>query len=97
MSGIIRYDFESLGGLSGDLRGHFQRLEVLSGQLKKQVTALASHWDSGGAAQYQQAQAGWDRVFVDARMRLDALGTGVGKAATTMRETDVRVGRTFTA
>ena len=97
MSGIIRYDFDNLGTLSNDLRGQFQRLETLSGQLKKQVAALGSHWNSGGSAQYQQAQASWDRIFADARMRLDSLGVGVGKAATHMRETDVRVGRTFQA
>ncbi|AUH68217.1 MULTISPECIES: WXG100 family type VII secretion target [Gordonia] len=94
-NGLIRYDFASLGTLSGDLRGQFQRLEELSGQLKRQVTALAAHWDSGGAASYQQAQGNWDRIFADARARLDSLGTGVAKAATHMRETDVRVGKTF--
>ncbi|MGB3698073.1 MAG: WXG100 family type VII secretion target [Gordonia sp. (in: high G+C Gram-positive bacteria)] len=93
--GLIRYDFANLGTLSSDLRGHFQRLEELSGQLKRQVAALSSHWDSGAAAQYQQAQAAWDRVFLDARGRLDALGVGVDKAATHMRETDLRVGKTF--
>ncbi|MCF8587048.1 WXG100 family type VII secretion target [Gordonia sp. HY285] len=97
MSGVIRYNFAGLDTLSGDLRGQFQRLEELSGQLKKQVTALASHWDSGGAVSYQQAQAQWDRLFGDARTRLDSLGVGVQRAATQMRETDLRVSRTFGA
>ncbi|MGB3301867.1 WXG100 family type VII secretion target [Gordonia sp. (in: high G+C Gram-positive bacteria)] len=94
--GLIRYDFANLGTLSGDLRGQFQRLEDLSGQLKRQVGSLSSHWSSGGAGQYQQAQANWDRIFLDARGRLDALGVGVQKAANLMRETDMRVGKTFT-
>lgn len=93
--GLIRYDFANLGTLSGDLRGQFQRLEELSGQLKRQVTSLATHWDSGGAGSYQQAQADWDRIFLDARGRLDSLGVGVSKAANHMRETDLRVGKTF--
>ena len=95
MSGVIRYNFEGLGTLSGDLRGQFQRLEELSGQLKRQVAALASNWESGGAAQYQEAQGRWDSLFADARMRLDGLGVGVSKAANLMRETDARVGRSF--
>ena len=93
--GLIRYDFANLGTLSGDLRGQFQRLEELSGQLKRQVTALATHWDSGGAGSYQQAQANWDRIFLDARGRLDALGVGVSKASNHKGETDLRVGKTF--
>ncbi len=95
--GVIRYDFAGLDTLSGDLRGQFQRLEELSGQLKRQVAALGSHWDSGGAASYQQAQAQWDRLFADARARLDGLGVGVSRAATHMRDTDIRVGRSFGA
>ncbi|MGO3327992.1 WXG100 family type VII secretion target [Gordonia sp. (in: high G+C Gram-positive bacteria)] len=97
MSGVIRYNFAGLDNLSGDLRSQFQRLEELSGQLKRQVTALGSHWDSGGAMSYQQAQAQWDKLFADARTRLDGLGVGVQRAATTMRETDLRVSRTFSA
>ncbi|MBB4137644.1 WXG100 family type VII secretion target [Gordonia humi] len=94
---MIRYNFASLDTLSGDLRGQFQRLEELSGQLKRQVTALASHWDSGGANAYQQSQAQWDKLFADARTRLDSLGVGVQKAASQMRDTDLRVSRTFGA
>lgn len=93
--GLIRYDFANLGTLSGDLRGQFQRLEELSGQLKRQVTSLSTHWESGGAGSYLQAQGNWDRIFLDARTRLDSLGVGVSKAATHMRDTDVRVGKTF--
>lgn len=93
--GLIRYDFANLGTLSGDLRGQFQRLEDLSGQLKRQVGALSSHWDSRGAGQYLQAQGNWDRIFLDARGRLDSLGVGVEKASNLMRETDMRVGKTF--
>ena len=92
----IRYDFTGLGNLSGDLKTHFTHLEELSGQLKRQVTALASHWASGGAGAYQTAQNQWDRLFDDARLRLDGLGTGVAKASTRMQETDQRVGRSFT-
>ncbi|MFT3717039.1 MAG: WXG100 family type VII secretion target [Gordonia sp. (in: high G+C Gram-positive bacteria)] len=93
---VIRYNFAGLGDLSGDLKGQFAQLEDLSGQLKRQVTALAARWESGGAAQYQSAQNQWDRLFDDARMRLDGLGTGVAKASARMQETDQRVGRSFT-
>lgn len=91
----IRYNFGSLEMLSSDLKAQFGRLEELSGQLKQQVGALAANWDSGGAASYQQAQFNWDRIFADARMRLNGLGTGVSNASTRMAETDQRVGRSF--
>ncbi|MFT3661369.1 MAG: WXG100 family type VII secretion target [Gordonia sp. (in: high G+C Gram-positive bacteria)] len=94
--GTIRYNFANLGTLSGDLKAQFARLEDLAGQLKRQVNALAVNWESGGAAGYQTAQQQWDRVFEDARMRLDGLGTGVAKASSRMQETDTRVGRSFT-
>lgn len=96
MSGAtIRYNFEGLGTLAGDLKNQFGRLEELSGQLKRQVNALAGNWDSGGAAAYRSAQADWDRLFADARLRLDGLGTGVANASNRMRETDQRVGKSF--
>lgn len=97
MSGVIKYNFAGLDMLSGDLRAQFGRLEELSGQLKRQVSALAANWESGGAADYQQAQHNWDRLFMDARMRLDHLGAGVGRAGQRMQETDARVGRAFLA
>lgn len=93
--GTIRYDFDNLSVLSADLKNQFGRLETLSGQLRKQVAALAAGWDSGGAAQYQTAQQQWDRLFADARLRLDNLGGGVAKASARMRETDQHVGKTF--
>ncbi len=92
----IRYNFGSLEMLSTDLKAQFGRLEELSGQLKQQVGAIATHWDSGGAAAYQQAQLDWDRLFSDARLRLNGLGTGVANASNRMAETDQRVGRSFT-
>lgn len=97
MSGLIRYDFAGLSTLSGDLRAQFGRLEDLSGQLKRQVATLTENWQSGGAADYAGAQHRWDSLFADARARLDALGVGVDRAATRMHETDIRVGRSFTA
>lgn len=97
MSGsTIRYNFGSLDALASDLKTQFGRLEELSGQLKRQVHALAANWESGGAASYQTAQLEWDRLFGDARLRLDGLGTGVSKASARMLETDQRVGRSFT-
>ncbi len=93
--GTIRYNFDNLGVLSADLKNQFGRLETLSGQLRKQVTALGANWDSGGAGQYQTAQQQWDRLFADARLRLDNLGSGVARASTRMQETDQHVGKTF--
>ncbi|MFM9377408.1 WXG100 family type VII secretion target [Gordonia sp. VNK21] len=95
MNGVIRYDFDGLGALSGDLKAQFSRLEELAGSLRRQVTALAANWESGGAAAYQEAQDHWDKLFFDARTRLDGLGTGVAKASNRMFETDHQVGRTF--
>ncbi|MFC0314007.1 WXG100 family type VII secretion target [Gordonia phosphorivorans] len=95
MGATIRYNFEGLGALAGDLKAQFGRLEELSGQLKRQVHALEANWDSGGAASYRVAQNDWDRLFADARLRLDGLGTGVNKASTRMHETDQRVGKSF--
>lgn len=91
----IRYNFENLGTLAGDLKSQFARLEDLSGQLKRQVHSLSANWESGGAANYQNAQQHWDSLFADARLRLDGLGTGVTKASTRMHETDQRVGKSF--
>ncbi|MEZ5210081.1 MULTISPECIES: WXG100 family type VII secretion target [unclassified Gordonia (in: high G+C Gram-positive bacteria)] len=91
----IRYNFENLGTLSGDLKNQFAQLEQLSGQLKKQVHSLAANWESGGAVDYLAAQQRWDSLFADARTRLDGLGTGVAKASTRMHETDQRVGKSF--
>ncbi|AVM01470.1 WXG100 family type VII secretion target [Gordonia iterans] len=93
--GTIRYNFANLGTLAGDLKNQFGRLEELSGQLKRQVNMLAANWESGGAADYQLAQADWDRIFTDARLRLNGLGAGVAKASSRMHETDVRVGKSF--
>lgn len=91
----IRYDFANLGVLSTDLKSQFSQLETLSSLLKKQVTSLATNWDSGGAGQYQAAQLNWDKLFDDARLRLDGLGSGVAKASNRMQETDQQVGKTF--
>lgn len=91
----IRYNFASLGTLSGDLKSQFAHLEELSGQLKRQVQTLAANWESGGAGNYQDAQLRWDALFADARARLDGLGTGVARASTRMQETDQRVGKSF--
>ncbi|GAA4753330.1 WXG100 family type VII secretion target [Gordonia alkaliphila] len=95
MGATIRYNFEGLGTLAADLKAQFGRLEELSGQLKRQVQALEANWHSGGAAAYRGAQADWDRLFADARLRLDGLGSGVSKASTRMQETDQRVGKSF--
>ncbi|MFT4202262.1 WXG100 family type VII secretion target [Gordonia sp. (in: high G+C Gram-positive bacteria)] len=93
---IIQYDFAALDTLTGDLNRNFARLEQLSGQLRTQVNALASHWQSAqGAAAYQEAQAHWDRVFDESRTRLNGLSSSVSKASSTMGNTDMRVGRTF--
>ncbi|MFT4088387.1 MAG: WXG100 family type VII secretion target [Gordonia sp. (in: high G+C Gram-positive bacteria)] len=94
--GVIKYNYAGLGTLSGDLKAQFGRLEELAGQLKRQVGSLSSHWDSNGSSQYQAAQANWDRLFADARLRLDGLGSGVAKASQRMQETDGRVGKMFT-
>ena len=94
---MIRYNFDGLGTLSGDLKVQFGRLEELAAELRRQVTALSGNWESGGAAAYQTAQQDWDRLFGDARLRLNGIGTGVAKASTRMFETDQHVGRTFLA
>ena len=61
---VIQYDFAALDTLTGDLNRNFARLEQLSGQLRTQVNALASQWQSvQGAQAYGEAQQHWDRVF----------------------------------
>ncbi|QKT08136.1 WXG100 family type VII secretion target [Gordonia sp. X0973] len=93
---LIQYDFAALDTLTGDLNRNFARLEQLSGQLRTQVNALATHWQSAqGAQAYQDAQHHWDRVFDESRTRLNNLSSAVTKASSTMGNTDMRVGRTF--
>lgn len=93
---LIKYDFASLDRLTSDLGNQFQRLETLSADLKRQVTALGDNWQSAsGAANYQQAQLAWDRVFAEARTNLHGLKTAVHNAANTMSQTDTAVGRSF--
>lgn len=93
---IIQYDFAALDTLTGDLNRNFARLEQLSGELRTQVNALASNWQSvQGAQAYQEAQQHWDRVFAESRTQLNGLSSAVSRASSTMGNTDMRVGRTF--
>ena len=93
--GTIRYNFANLGTLAGQFFQSPELILQVTGQLKRQVNMLAANWESGGAADYQLAQADWDRIFTDARLRLNGLGAGVAKASSRMHETDVRVGKSF--
>ena len=50
--------------MTGDLNRNFARLEQLSGQLRSQVNALASQWQSAqGSQAYLEAQQHWDKVL----------------------------------
>ena len=57
------------------------------------VEAIGNHFVLVNAVSMPEAD--WDRIFADARMRLNGLGTGVSNASTRMAETDQRVGRSF--
>ncbi|MFW0792226.1 WXG100 family type VII secretion target [Gordonia sp. CPCC 205515] len=96
MSDLIKYDFAGLETLSGDLGRHFSALEQLSHQLKGEVTKLGANWTSQhGAEAYQAAQLHWDKLFEEARARLNGLSRGVQNASNTMAGTDRAVGQTF--
>lgn len=92
----IEYNFASLGDLSGNLQSEFGRLSDLADELKRQVHSLDSVWTSSTAkAAYEQAQANWDRIFLQSRDQLSGLHRGVQNASNTMSELDGAIGRGF--
>ncbi|MEE3850987.1 WXG100 family type VII secretion target [Gordonia sp. LSe1-13] len=95
MSGKIGYNPASLGDLSGNIHAQFGRLEELATSLKTQVNALADNWQSGSKPQYDDAQARWDALFMQAREQLSGLGRGVQNASDTMMNADRAIGKGF--
>lgn len=94
--GHIEYNFASLGDLSGNLHAEFGRLSDLADELKRQVHSLDSSWSSTTAkVAYEEAQANWDRVFLQSRDHLLGLHRGVQNASNTMSELDGAIGRGF--
>ncbi|MDL9936717.1 WXG100 family type VII secretion target [Gordonia sp. ABSL1-1] len=93
MSQPIRYDFASLGDLSGGLGASFERLETLNAQLKKQVASLGENWSSQDAKlAYDDAQARFDQIFANSREQLHGLKRGVQNASRIMAERDSTIG-----
>ncbi|MBD0860861.1 WXG100 family type VII secretion target [Gordonia sp. zg691] len=96
MTGSINYDFAALGDLSGGLRAAFTHLEDLNGQLKAQVAALDGNWNSQQAkGAYLEAQAAFDRIFMQSRDSLNQLEHGVSNASRIMQDTDSAIGSGF--
>lgn len=94
--GQIEYNFAGLGDLSGNLQSEFTRLSDLADELKRQVHSLDAIWTSDIAkASYEQAQANWDRIFLQSRDQLFGLHRGVQNASNTMSELDGAIGRGF--
>ncbi|MDY6808759.1 MAG: WXG100 family type VII secretion target [Actinomycetota bacterium] len=92
----IGYNFAGMDVLSGDLNAQFTALGELANQLKSIVSNLQNEvWQSGGAGEYQAAQAHWDMLFEEARANLHGLGKGVSNAAETMMNADRQVGASF--